>query len=224
MKLKINNKKDKKRTLEVVALIIAIISLTLGFLAFSNQLRIQSVLAVNNDVLTFKVVFSSDDIKIATDAIKPIISGGNVTGQDAIINNTYNPVITNLGANFTGPGQKVKYKFFVYNAGEYTAYLNNITYKNIGKSTASKLCITNEGQTTGSVKEACDNIRITVHIDDIITTQTLLNINNKFLRPRTAQPIEITIEYLDDVQYPTDTFDVLFGDIELNYSNTLSKN
>jgi len=221
MKLNKSNefKKSKcTKVIEIVSLIIAILSISVGFLSFSNQLKIQSELTANPDDLKFKIIFSSHYDQEKTDPIIAETSDINVTAEDAIITNSQEPVITNLSANFTEPGQKVKYNFYIYNAGEYTGYLKNIIYENIGSSNTPKLCITENGTINDSIKKACDNIRIVIKVANITTSQSLYDINNSSLRPRTAQSVEVTIEYLEGTQSPNETFDVLFGDIRLDYS------
>ena len=46
----------------------------------------------------------------------------------------------------------------------------------------------------------------------------MYNLNNKYLRSRTAQKVEVTIEYLDNDVFPDSDFEVIFGDIYLKYS------
>lgn len=218
MKKTQKDKKKSTKTLEIIALVIAILCLTIGFLAFSSHLKIQSELTAHPDELTFKIVFSSKDNKEQTDPISPQTNGGNITASEAIIFNSGNPVISNLGANFTNPGQKVTYNFYIYNAGEYTGYLNHITYETLGRSNAPKLCIAKDGSISESISKACENIKISIKVGDVTTSKSLYYINDKSLRPKTAHPVEVTIEYLEGAEKPKESFDVFFGHIQLHYS------
>ena len=78
--------------------------------------------------------FDAEELKKA----KPIATGlaaspgagcGKIyfTAEDATIDNSGDPTITGLKANFTEPGQKVEYVFYSHNAGEYDAFLNSGT-------------------------------------------------------------------------------------------------
>jgi len=212
--------KDKNKTLEVVTLLIAILCISIGFLAYSNQLKIQSELTAHPDQLTFRVVFSTshkgEETKPVEAKIEPRDSGA--TAENAIIYNKNGPAITNLNVKFTESGQKARYAFYVYNAGEYMAYLNDIVYSNVPYTNLKKACIAKDGITDDSIKKACDNIKISIKIADITTSKSLYYIKNRHLRPRTAQPVEVTIEYLKGDSFPNKEFEVIFGNIYLNYA------
>ncbi|MBR6690639.1 MAG: hypothetical protein IKL65_04850 [Bacilli bacterium] len=213
-------KKRKIRSLEMFSLFVAVLCLSVSFLAFSSQLKIQSDLTANPDDLTFKVVFSTSHKKEETNPVEPKIEprSSKATATNAIIINKKDPMITNLQVNFTKPGQRARYTFYIYNAGEYMAYLNSIIYENVDGLNAKKICMDKNGKTDDTMKKVCDNIKIHVETGNIHTSESLYYIDNRYLKPRTAQKIEVTIEYLKGKDIANKEFEVIFGDIKLNFS------
>lgn len=207
-----------KKIIEIVSLVIAILSLTIGFLAFSSHFKIQSQVTAHRDKLNFNVVFSSKDYKEENAPITPILSSGKMHAEKAVIINAESPIISNLIVNFTNPGQVAKYNFYIYNSGEYMAYLNSIYYDKIGRTNLSKICIPKSGRSNETVNKVCEHIKISIKVGDLSTSETLYHISDRPLRPRTAQPVEVVIEYLDEDVIADESFDVIFGDISLYYS------
>ena len=212
--------KKRDKSLEIIALVISILCLALGFLTFSSQLKVQSDLTAHSEKLNFRVVFSTSNKSEKIEPVEPKIEPSNskATAENAKIINRDNPVLTNLKVNFTEPGQRARYIFYVYNAGEYTAYLNDIIYSNVAGLNKQKVCLAKDGSTNESIKKVCDSIQISIKIGDIHTNKSMYNLNNKYLRSRTAQKVEVTIEYLDNDVFPDSDFEVIFGDIYLKYS------
>ena len=140
--------KDKK--IIIVALIMAVISLSVGFAAFSSTLTISSSATVTPNSSDFKVIFSSSETSAATTAITPSVSGA--TASNATVTGTK---LSNISVAFTEPGQRADYAFYVRNDGQYDAYLNNV---NIGSIT----CTPGTGATKALVDSACEGIKISV--------------------------------------------------------------
>ena len=114
------------KILAIVALCVAVFGLTVGFAAFSNTLTISSSATVSPESTSFNVDFSTSDSSVATSAVVPTTANGATATNATIDNSDVNPVIENISANFTQPGQSVTYDFFAYNAGEYDAFLNSV--------------------------------------------------------------------------------------------------
>lgn len=219
-KCKSNLKSRDDKTIEIIALIIAVICLSIGFLAFSSQLKIQSELTAHPDELTFRVVFSTSHKGEKLEPVVPKIEprSSTATASNAIIDNKNGPALTNLNVNFTHPGQRARYTFYIYNAGEYMAYLNSVVYSKVANTNFEKVCIAKDGITDESIKKACDDIKITIKTGNLTTSKSLYNIDNRYLRPRTGQMVEVTVEYLKEADVSKKEFEVIFGDIYLNYS------
>jgi len=214
------NKNRKSRFFELTALIICILCISIGFLAYSKNIKIHSNLTANPDDLTFRVVFSTSNKSEKIEPIEPKIEprSSTATAENGIIVNKNGPKLSNLNVKFTAPGQRARYTFYVYNAGEYMAYLDSIIYSNIAGTNSHKLCIANDGTTNESIKKACDNIIITIKTGNLETSKSLYYIENKSLRSRTGNLVEVTIEYLNGSNNPNKAFEVIFGDIYLNYA------
>ena len=218
---KIKHEKRKgNRTLEILALFFALLCLAMGFLALSSHFKVQSQTTVHPDELNFRVVFSTSNKSEKIEPVEPKVEprSSSATAEDARIINGSNPKITNLRVNFTEPDQRARYTFYIYNAGEYMAYLNNIIYSNVVNLNQQKVCIPKNSRSNESVNKACDNIEISIKIGDLHTNKSLYGLSGRYLRPRTAQMVEVTIEYKDNKNTLTDDFEVIFGDIYLQYS------
>ena len=140
--------KDRSsKVIAVVALLVAVIGLSVGFASFSSTLTISSSANVTPNSDTFKVVFSSNGTILTTEAVIGDVTGTGASATNATINNDTNPTISGLAANFTEPGQKVVYTFYAHNSGEYDAFLKSVTYANVTGKSESKVCTAGSGTT-----------------------------------------------------------------------------
>ena len=223
----VENKNSK--VIAIAALLVAVVGLSIGFAAFSNTLKISSGATVTPDSDTFKVRFSSKSDSLDASAV----AGSAVTGEGyeagatataATIDNDATeqvgdatvtvPKITNLKAQFTKPGQAVKYTFYARNEGEYVAYLNSITF-------GEKACAAVEGGGADATKvtAACGDITLTVSVggtnytstNDAITAQTIAVGGN--------HEIIVTIDYAKGNSPVDGPFTVTFDDVALVYSS-----
>lgn len=217
--------KDRSsKIIAIVALLIGIVGLSVGFAAFSNSLIIQSSLNVKPDASTFNVDFSSNQEELETDDIVPTHTGGVETYTNGKINNSGNPTISGLGATFTEPGQSVTYTFYAYNAGEYNAFLKSIIFGNAnGSSSSYKLCTATTDQTTATyVASACNDISLKVTVNGVTATDASVpTVSNHKLDMKKGEQVTVTIEYkkVSGQQRADGDFKVEFGDITLSYSS-----
>jgi len=95
-------KKKEDRFLEITALVIAILSISIGFLAFSSQLKVKEELA-HPDELNFYVTFSSKQNSVSRTPITPKIypSKSDIEASKAVIDNYNTPIIKHLDVKFT---------------------------------------------------------------------------------------------------------------------------
>lgn len=212
--------RDNKRTNLYIlgALLLGVVSISIGFAAFSNTLKIQSQANVTPDESTFKVVFSSSGTTYKTDPVPGTPTGSGVTVDNGTIDNTTNQTITGLHASFTAPGQKAEYNFFVHNAGEYLAYLNSITFK------GTKTCTPGTGATQSLATSACNAISMKVEIGSLSVTQTTQNITGETLAAGAFEPISVTIEYASNGTRVDGPITVDFPDVSLYYSTVAGEN
>ena len=129
------------QVLAIVALLLAVGGLSLGFAAFSETLTIRSSAEVKPED-EFNVDFQNTDG--TTTALAGVASGetGATSVSATYDNATDNPTIGGLKANFTKPGQTVTYTFRVDNVNKIKAYLKSVTFANAtGSDTYKKWLI-----------------------------------------------------------------------------------
>ena len=214
-------KNRSSRAIAIIALIVAVTGLTIGFAAFSNSLNISSSANVKPNPDTFKVLFSSSGTALETSKITGTSTDSSVTVGEATIENTgTTPTISGLTAGFTAPGESVTYEFFVHNAGEYEAYLKSINYANVSGKNNPKVCtaVDTENTTSSLVSKACEDITLSVKVGDTLATGTHSNMNQLLVRKKFT-PVTVTINYADNGNRADGDFNVEFGDISFTYSS-----
>lgn len=234
------------KMIAIVALMIGVVGLTIGFAAFSNTLTISSSAEYNPSSTIFNVDFSSSSSTVATDAITPTLSPATngPTGTNATINNASDPTITNIKATFTEPGQSVTYTFYVRNAGEMEAFLRSVTFADATIQATDS----HSEDTVGSGFKTCTQLSkaqnanpatistMTAACEDITFTMTLGSENFTASKARAAftgthdldtttnasETVTITIAYPTGSDRADGDFTVNFGDITLLYASTAS--
>lgn len=210
------------KILAIIALVVAIAGMSLGFAAFSSTLSISSSASVTPDSSTFSVGFYPDTT--ATLASAPAIdiiatTTGSASASSVMLEEGA-PSISGLNVSFTAPGESVTYSFYVGNSGEYDAYLRAINFNDITGASSNKVCTAGTDATDSLVQAACDNIILTVNINDIAASSTNTTISGKVLTKKTFTPITVTIEYASNGDRADGPFSVEFGEISLYYSST----
>lgn len=204
------------KIIALVALVLGVVGVTLGYAAFSSTLKISSSAEVKPDPTTFNVDFSSSSSQVETNDIAATLNK-TVTGfsaTDATINNTSNPVVSNLKATFTEPGQTATYSFYAYNAGEYIAYLNSIVFE------GTKTCTAKEGTSQSLVDSACNGISLSVKVGNESSTITsIATIASHTLGIGASEEVVVTITYADGSALADGDFDVSLPDIVLTYDS-----
>ena len=118
------------RLLAVVALVVAIAGLSLGFAAFSTTLKIDTVANVTAGTNNWNVGFSADGTNIAgTSIANDAVVNANETGNPGVLNVTKYTISQKTNATLaTTTGSSVSYNFKVLNKGSLTAYLDSVTF------------------------------------------------------------------------------------------------
>lgn len=213
-------KNRNAQVIAIVALVVAVLGLSIGFASFSNVLNIQASANVKPDSSTLNVDFSSSSDSVTVAEITPTATPNSIVTTNATIDNSADPTISNLNATFTEPGQSVVYKFYAYNAGELNAYLKSIVYANVASSNATKVCTAKEGTTDALVQKACENILVKVKVGNELETATgKASITGHSLAKKTGEMITVTLEYAAGAERTDGDFSVAFGNITLNYSS-----
>ena len=199
------------KLLMIIALVVGIVSLSVGFAAFSTTLNISSSASVSPSSDTFKVKFSTSQNSLVVGAVAPSSKTTGITTTDGVIDNGANPTIKNLSATFTSPGQYVEYTIYARNEGEYTAYLNNINFL------GDKTCKAETGTTDSLVQSACESINISATIGNTTYTETT-PIEGHTLAKGVGEQIKIRLEYLSSGTAVDGAFSIKFPNIALVYS------
>lgn len=204
------------KIIAIVALVLGTIGVTLGYAAFSSTLTIKSSAEVKPDSSTFNVDFSSSSSAVETNDITPTLNKtvSGFTATAATINNASDPLISNLKATFTEPGQSATYSFYSYNAGEYVAYLNSIVFS------GNKTCTAKSGTTQALVDSACNGISLSVKVgSESATTTSVANVTGHTLGLGTAEEVVVVISYAEGSALADGDFDVTLPDIVLTYDS-----
>ena len=213
--------KDRKiQIIALVALVVGIVGLSIGFAAFSGVLNIQTSANVKPDSSTLNVDFSSAEDKVEVAEIIPTATPNSLVTTNGVIDNSGDPTISKLSATFTEPGQSVVYKFYAYNAGELVAYLKSIVFENVTGQNATKVCTAGEGTSDALVQKACEKISVKVKVgNEIETTTGMASITGHTLAKASGELVTVTLEYEAGADRADGDFTVAFGDITLNYSS-----
>ena len=204
--------RNKTKIIAVIAIIIAALGIGIGFAAFSSTLTISSSATVTPSADTFKVVFGNSDMSAPT------------SGTTTVIQN----ITFDFSGKYATPGKSRTKTYYVYNIGEYVAYLNSVTFAN-----ATPTCTPGEGTTPSLVEAACEGISLSISVvapdlsfDTQTYTQTTTDISgialNKAEPGGTGQPhhnVQVKVTYAANSARADGPFSVSFGDVTLNYGS-----
>ncbi len=211
------------KIIAIVALLVAVVGVSIGFASFTRTLTIESAATVNPED-DFDVVFSKSATSVVTEngVDASAKTPSNLTTTTAIIANdaTGGPKITNLKATFTQPGQSATYTFYAYNDSDYEAFLKNITF-----SPAATKCTAATGSdvTASLMNSACSDIKVKITVGSSDTNtqnvETSTNVSSHSLAAKSGELITVVI-YYDQVANQTladGPFEVDLGSIQLIY-------
>ena len=234
------------KAIAIVALLIGVVGLTIGFAAFSNTLRVSSQAEYNPDNNIFNVDFSSEagtltDGNLAPKTLTPATDGP--TGATATISNASDPTITGIKATFTEPGQSVVYEFYTRNAGQMEAFLRGVTFETATPAAGEVSGVTTVGSgfktctqltkgtpgnpaTVTTMTAACEDITLTLSVGT--ENMTGGKARAAFTPSATAhdlavsgeEKVTLTISYPAGSDRADGDFTVNFGDISFLYSST----
>lgn len=228
------------KVIAVVALVVAVIGLSLGFAAFTNVLTITPTAEVQ-PLNSLRVLFSSSNSaqeEIGTNiGIQYLPSGETTTypsftASTPIISNTVAtaPTLGNLKATFIRPGESVTYTLYIHNDSTYDASLTAIAFGN-------KSCNAKSGTNQTLVDAACDEIDISVTVGGGTNEPTAVTKTQNTSSSSTVtghvigdgeyETVTVTLSYADLSSGAGNTdlngdFDVSFGNVTLTYTSAVS--
>ena len=207
----------KQKLIVIVALVIAIVGMSLGFAAFSSTLNISSSASVTPDSGSFYLGFYPSTTPTLDDALLAPTTSGGATGSSVTLSSG-STTISGLTANFTEPGQTITYNFYVGNESEYDAYLRGIEFLNVNGASSNKVCTAGEGATASLVESACDAISMTVNVNGTTATSTDTGVSGNAIAKGAYVPVTITLTYSSYGDRADGPFNVSFGGVELDFS------
>lgn len=203
----------------ICALVVAIVTLGVGFAAFSTTLNISSSASVTPNSGDFNVGFYTGTtfnnyeemiyVKTYNGAEQPTVYITNGTDE-----------ISGFSPYFSDRGQYVEYLFNIGNNGMYDAYLKEISFKDFDNG-SNKKCSGNGWSTESLVQQACEGISVSISVDSKEITSTT-SLNNIAISPGEFLPVVVTISYASDAVLTDGAFSVSFGDLVLDYSTVQS--
>lgn len=204
-----NNKEreNNSKRIAIIALLLALLALAIGFAAFSKSVDIQE----RKEDISYAVfkggVLSINPDKPENGKVFPTSTGGALADPATLTENG----IININVHFTKPGQSATYSFYGVNPAKVATFLNNITF-------GEKECKAGENTTEEIAKKACDSIKMTVSVKNDSYTESVEEIDNHILNAESNEPIAVTIKYLKEAKTPDGYFSVDFGTSTLTYT------
>lgn len=233
-------KQRQLKILAIVALVLAVTAMTLGYAAFSTTLSISSSASVTPSSNDFKIKiygfkneesrqqfiqngFIFNESYFVSDVLHSFNSGQTgLSLNSATIDNT-NTKISNISATITDDDTYGAYPILIKNEGKYDAYLNIKDFTpyetTIRSPSTYGTCTAEPGTSQSLVNGVCN----TIYVNEVITLR-IDNIEVNFDEGYVKIPPE---EYLlfsitmtaEAVEYPADgPFTIAFPDIKLNFS------
>ena len=217
-------RKDRKfKVLSIVALVLVLLGMSLGFAAFSATLNISSSATVSPNSDDFKMVMYG---MVEESEVGKILSGEPVDlsvwsntyaidlndfGTSAIINNA-DFTISNINTSFSKPGMNTVYVIAIKNEGKYDSYLDVSKYDTLLPSK----CVSSGNATQKLVDEACNGITLTINFAD----SSYADVSSGVLKvvPNSYMGMIIGIRYHADSAIADGDFSVYFDDVKLEFT------
>ena len=222
--------KDRSaRLIAIVALVLAVTGVSIGFAVLSTNLTIQAPVAnVNANKDLFKVYFSSSQSSYEHNQVTPSLSSGgdeNFKGNPIDISDT-STILSGIGGTFTAPGQTITYELGIANVSKIKGYLTSITFNNPDSGVSFAKCETVSDKGNGleaeSVATACQNLHVNVYVNGTKYSGSNSNISKNEINAQVdAQPgmqtLKVEIIYDADATPVDGDFKATFGTIQLDY-------
>ena len=205
-----NNNRYSKY-LAVIALLISVVGVSLGFAAYSNTVNIQATAEVDYDNIPYDAGELSINPTTQTDGnVTPTTEGGAEVDTPATLNENG---ISNIHVKFTAPNQKATYTFYGINSSPWVAYLNSVVF-------GTKTCTARTGTNQDYVDDACLDINMTIKVGGVdFTDPGNTDIDNHEVAAGNNEVIQVIIEYADGGATADGPFDVDFHTSTISYGS-----
>ena len=208
----------RTQIITICALVVAIVTLGVGFAAFSTTLNISSSANVSPNSDDFKVQFSTTEYAVdTTNSSCKIIEGMGTNGGIGGIGCVKSNSISDMAIVFTQPGQSVDFRIYIHNTGQYDAYLKSIMWNNIVGENTYKKCAASTTDSTAAtpslVSAACEGITISYDYNGVSYDFGDLS----GLKLEIGQTSYLDLHVLYEGARADGPFNVEFGNISLEY-------
>lgn len=205
-------KNTNGKTIALVALVVSVLGLSIGFAAFSSTLTINSSATVTPDKASFKIAFGAGTVNPT--------GKGEVTltaGTDGLM------TIAGITAQLSKPGDTVTYTIPVNNTGSYDAYLKTVTFTPATTKCTAVAATGANAVTKDLMDTACANITLKASIGDDtelanLTATKSVTTTHKLAKGDGTENVVLTITYGGSTDVDGDV-KVDFGSIKLDYSS-----
>jgi len=204
-----NNNRYSKY-LAVIALLISVVGVSLGFAAYTNTVNIQAAADVDYDNVPYDAGELSTNPTTQTDGpVTPTTEGG-ATAENASLNENG---ISNIKVHFTDVDQSATYTFYGLNSSPWTAFLNSVVF-------GTKTCTARTGTNQTYVDDACNDINMTITVGGVdFLDPGNTDINGHSVAAGNNEVIAVTIEYAAGGAVADGPFDVSFGTSTISYGS-----
>ena len=190
------------KVIAIVALLIAVVGLTIGYAAYSTTLTIDGT--ANVDPATWDIHFAYK----SGDSLTAAKTGNAVENTAPSLAST---TISGFDVTLKAPGDSVTYNFLVVNGGTLPASLDTF---NMGTLTCAPA--TSSTATTEEATNLCKELKYTLTYADgsTITTGTQLpatTVNQKELALKLEWPEASTLEVSDDIKVTIGTTTLIYN-------------
>ena len=198
----------KNKILVLVALVVGVIALAIGFAAYGAQLNITDTKAIVDSSSSFNIHFPTSG------TITPVAS----TGATGSVATTTGTSITGFNATFTNVNQTVTYSTTITNDAGYIAYLTDVIY------TGNKVCQPGlDNPPSLDLSNYCDGFKMKVtvkngstkYVDNI--TDTVNGLSGKSVASKGVLDVEVVLTY-DKPTLPDGSFSVTYPTLSFVFS------
>lgn len=208
----------RSKIIAIIALVVGVAGLSIGFAAFTQTLRIENSAAEVKPSNSLNVHFPTSGQLVPT--------GSDTDASGTTISLNSGTLITGLKAYLQKPGQSVTYTTSIINGSSYPAYLRAVTLSKNGVATCSPFTATTNPNPASSstLTSVCGNMKMYVTVGstgselvkEITTSQS--NIANKSIPANGSVPVVIKIAYTGTA-VPDGDFQTDFGNINFDFSS-----
>ena len=233
-------KNNGGKIIAVIALVVAVAGLSLGFAAFSTSLKIDTAANVTTGTSNWNIGFSTDGTNIA-DVTTASTVNANETGNPGVINVTKYTIGQNTNATLsTTTGSSVSYDLSILNKGTLDARLESVNFDDVAitctNATGSSTQIegvagagttsTGGNSTTISNADCAKMFGVSLSIGGTTYSSTPASIASSTIAAGGSAPVVLTVSYKDtaDARAVAATLDgdivVTLGSISVGYTST----